>query len=166
MVIWLMGQSGAGKTTLGKKLADYYQSKKIAHYLLDGDEVRGFFHNDLGHSVSDREMNIKRMIFAAHVLEKNNIVPIVCNISPFERLRFFAREKLSNYVEIYLKTEISNCMNKDVKNIYKDNMGKTPLVGVDIIFEIPTKSDLTIETNQESVEESWQKLLGFLTRSL
>lgn len=163
MVVWLMGPSGAGKTTLGRKLADYYQSKNVAHYLLDGDEVRTFFNNDLGHNILDREMNIKRIIFAAHVLEKNNIIPIVCNISPFEKLRFLAREKLNGYQEIYLKAEISNCMSNDVKNIYKNNMGKTPLVGVDILFENPTKSDLVIETNRESVEESWKKLLSFLS---
>ena len=43
MIIWLIGISGAGKTTLGRMLEKYYKDKGYKTYLLDGDEVRDLF---------------------------------------------------------------------------------------------------------------------------
>ena len=71
--------------------------------MIDGDQVRGFFNSDLGYSKKNREENIKRIIYAAHVLEEANIIAIVCNISPFQNLRDLCRQKFKNYSEIYLK---------------------------------------------------------------
>ena len=34
-----------------------------------------------------REENIKRIIYGAYLLENENIITIVCNISPFQKLR-------------------------------------------------------------------------------
>ena len=40
MILWLMGISGAGKTTIGRRLKQYLDQEQIKNYLLDGDEVR------------------------------------------------------------------------------------------------------------------------------
>ena len=96
MVIWLLGISGAGKSTLGKRLKKHFDAKGIHSFILDGDVVRTFFDNDLSYSVADRRQNIKRILLAAYVLEQNGVIPIVCNISPFEDLRQFARDTFHN----------------------------------------------------------------------
>ena len=43
MIIWLIGISGAGKTTIGRKLEAHFNQLGIKNYLLDGDEVRDLF---------------------------------------------------------------------------------------------------------------------------
>jgi adenylylsulfate kinase len=73
MVLWLLGISGAGKTTLGLKLREYFEAKSKACFLLDGDEVRNLFESDLGYSKEEREANIKRIILVAYVLDKCGI---------------------------------------------------------------------------------------------
>ena len=50
MILWLMGISGAGKTTIGNRLKRYLDQEGIKNYLLDGDEVRDLFDRDLGYS--------------------------------------------------------------------------------------------------------------------
>ena len=112
MVIWLLGISGAGKTTLGKELHTIFNQNNIKSFIIDGDIVRDFYNNDLGYSKSDRISNIKRIMLSAYVLEQNGIIPIVCNISPFEFLRDFARDKFDKYVEVYLKREIQDIVDK------------------------------------------------------
>ena len=164
MVIWLIGLSGAGKTTLGNKIKEYYDNKKIKSFILDGDLIREFYDNDLGYSKEDRVANIKRIMLSAYVLEKNGIIPIVCNISPFEDLRDFARQKFKDYHEIYLHKNIKIAKSDDVKNVYKDNMNVTSIVGVDMEFEQPKHSNLTIEVDKEEVEESFQKIIKYLER--
>jgi len=162
MVIWLIGISGAGKTTLGTKIKQYYDGNNINSFILDGDLIRDFHDNDLGYSREDRIENIKRIMLAAYILEQNAIVAIVCNISPFEHLREVARKKLDNYIEIFLDKDINVAKNNVVKNVYKNNMGKTSLIGIDIKFEKPLNSDLIIEVDKESEAVSFEKIINYL----
>lgn len=162
MVVWLMGISGAGKTTLGNKLKRYFDDNNIKSFIIDGDLVRNFYNNDLGFSIEDRKANIKRIMLSAYVLEQNRIIPIVCNISPFESLREFARTKFNEYNEIYLKKDISIAQLNDVKGIYRDNIQKTELVGIDVMFEEPKKSNLVLEVDKEDEETSLKKILKYL----
>ncbi len=162
MVVWLIGISGAGKSTLGNKLKAYYDKNSIKSFILDGDIVRDFYNNDLGYTKADRIANIKRIMLSAYVLEQNNIIPIVCNISPFEFLRDFARDKFDNYQEIYLKKDISIAKENDIKDVYKNNIDKTSIVGIDMVFEEPKKSNIIIEVDKESEDISFEKLINYL----
>ena len=164
MVIWLIGIPGAGKTTLGIRLEEYLQSQNKKCYLIDGDVIRKFFDNDLGYTYEERVQNIKRIILAGYILEQNGIIPIICNISPFEKLRELARKKLDSYKEIYLKKSIENSKKDDVKGLYKNNLGKTKLIGIDIPFEEPQNSDLTIDVDKLEISESIDKIISFLKK--
>ncbi len=166
MVIWLIGLSGAGKTTLGKKIEEYYKSLGNKTIFIDGDEVRSFFNSDLGYSKKDRTENIKRIQLASFFLSKTEYITIICNISPFEELRDFQREKINNYVEVYLKRELAECKKNDVKNIYKTNSGKTDIVGDNLQFDEPQKSDLICNTSKESVNESFKKIIAFTEQKI
>ena len=162
MVIWLLGISGAGKSTLGKRLKNYYDTKDVHSFILDGDVVRTFFDNDLSYSVVDRRQNIKRILLAAYVLEQNGVIPIVCNISPFEDLRQFARDTFHHYVQIYLEKSMPIAQQNDVKNIYKNNSSKTPIVGINLEFDEPLMSELVIPVDTETVDESFARIILLL----
>jgi len=163
MILWLIGISGAGKTTIGRRLEQYFNARQIKNYLLDGDEVRDLFDRDLGYSDADREANIKRIILGAYLLEKNDIVGIICNISPLEHLRALARRKIPGYHEIYLKKDIQISIKKDVKGVYQANMGKTPLVGVNTVFDKPQHPDLVLEVDRMTEDETYQAVIDYLT---
>lgn len=162
MVIWLMGISGSGKSTLGIKVKEYYDKNNIKAFIIDGDIVREFFDFDLGYTKNDRIENIKRVILSAFFLEKNGIVVIVCNISPFENLRNFARRKFQDYNEIFLSKNIEVAKKNDVKKVYEKNIDSTPIVGVDIFFEEPLNSNLKIDIDAESIDESYQKIINYI----
>lgn len=164
MVLWLIGISGAGKTTIGRKLEEHFKEQGRHCYLIDGDAVRTFFENDLGYSTKAREMNIKRIIFGAHLLDANNVLTIVCNISPFERLREFARRKVSGYVEIYLKKQLEISMKNDVKGVYREAKGQTDLIGIDIKFEEPLHSDLVLEVDKQTEAETFDAVIKYLEK--
>lgn len=162
MIIWLIGISGAGKTTIGRRLEKHFNELGKKNYLLDGDEVRDLFDRDLGYSDADREANIKRIILGAYLLDRNDIIGIICNIGPLEHLRALARQKIEGYNEIYLKRDIKISMEKDVKGIYKDNMGKSQIVGIDAAFDKPTHADLTLEVDSMTEEETFQAVLDYI----
>ncbi|MCH7501542.1 MAG: adenylyl-sulfate kinase, partial [Nitrospinae bacterium] len=127
-------------------------------WIIDGDSIRDFFDNDLGFERDDRVQNIKRILLAAHVLSENGVIAIVCNISPFEELRRFARRKLKNYQQIYLKKNLESSRREDVKDMYRNHVGKTPVVGMDLQFDEPQNSDLVLDIENETVEESFHKI--------
>ena len=164
MVIWFVGISGSGKSTLGKMLDNYFKDNNKKSFIIDGDIVRDFFENDLGYSSDERKQNIKRILLAAHVLEQNGITPIVCNISPFESLREFARSKYNDYVQIYLNKDMNVARKSDVKDVYKNNMNNTPIVGIDMIFEEPSKSELVLNVDDEDELISLNKIIAYLDK--
>lgn len=161
-IIWLLGVSGAGKTTLGRMLQECLSSIGRKVYLIDGDEMRSFYDNDLGYSREERMENIKRIMFSAYTLSCSGVDVIVCNISPFQILRDFARRKLPEYNEIYLKRDLKDVMQHDVKGVYKTQQGNTHIVGVDLPFEEPVASDLTLDTSATTPQQALDMLWSFL----
>ncbi len=162
MILWLIGISGAGKTTIGRKLEKHFQEIGKKCYLLDGDEVRDLFDRDLGYSDADREANIKRIILGAYLLDRNDIIGIICNIGPLEHLRQLARKKIAGYNEIFLKKDIQISMKNDVKGVYAENMGKTQIVGIDATFDEPKTPDLVLEVDKMTEEETYKAVLNYV----
>ncbi len=164
MIIWLIGISGAGKTTIGRKLEKHFNEINVKNYLLDGDEVRDLFDRDLGYTDADREANIKRIILGAYLLDKNDIVGIICNIAPLEHLRALARKKIAGYNEIFLEKDIQISMKNDIKGVYQDNLGKTQIVGIDATFDEPEHSDLILEVDKMTEDETYQAVLDYICK--
>lgn len=162
MILWLIGISGSGKSTLGNLIRRGLNAKGVPNVLIDGDLVRSFFDNDLGYSREDRVANIKRILFGAHVLEQTGHVTIICNIHPFQELRDFARRKLRDYHEIYLRKDVEASVRNDVKAVYRQNAGKTDLVGIEIPFEEPKACDLMVDVNRLNIEQSLEAIHGYL----
>ena len=162
MILWLIGISGAGKTTIGRKLEEHFNKIGKKCYLLDGDEVRDLFDRDLGYSDAEREANIKRIMLGAYLLDRNDIIGIICNIGPLEHLRQLARRKIAGYNEIYLKKDIQVSIKNDVKGVYKNNLGKTQVVGIDATFDEPQIPDLVLEVDKQTVEETYQHVLDYI----
>ena len=72
MIIWLIGISGAGKTTISKALFNNLKNKIKNLILVDGDEFRKVMGNDLGYSLQDRNKNAERMInFVSYISNQN-----------------------------------------------------------------------------------------------
>ncbi len=165
MVIWLTGLSGAGKTTLATEL----EKKIIAlgHHviLLDGDIIRNGLNSNLGFSEDDRMENIRRAAEVAKLFNDKGFSVICSFITPLNRMRALAKAIIGvqNFTEVFVDCSIETCEKRDVKGLYKKVRLKQidNFTGISAGFEKPLSPDLTINTEQNSVEVSTDLLLNF-----
>ena len=169
MIIQFCGLSGSGKTTLAGNVKKLLQQKNINVEVIDGDEYRKVLCADLGFSKEHRNQNIRRLAFVASKLAQYRIVPIICAINPYNNVR----EELTNTYEdvktVFVDCNLDTLIQRDTKGLYKKALLPeghpariSNLTGVNDPFEIPSHPDLVIHSDQESIEESTEKLANFI----
>ncbi len=169
-VVWLTGIPGSGKTTLAIELEKYYQKNGLPVEILDGDEIRKTLSKDLGFSPEDRKEHNRRVIFVAQILSKNGVTTIIPLISPYRETRDFARREIPNFVEVWVKTSVDECIKRDPKGLYKKALAGEikNLTGLQAPYEEPQNAELVLDTEKQNVEKSVDlitttlKKLGYL----
>jgi adenylylsulfate kinase len=164
VIIWLTGLSGAGKTTIAKSLERLFLAQQLNVELLDGDVIRTNLSKGLGYTKEDRDTNIRRVGFVAHLLSRNGVIVIVATISPHRTVRDEMRAMSPNFLEVYVNAPLTVCESRDVKGLYAAaRMGKIKeFTGIDAPYEAPLNPDITCFTDQETVEESVAKIMQAL----
>ncbi len=149
MIVWIVGLSGAGKTTLANQIVYKLREngKKIVH--LDGDLIRNLYGNDIGHSIEDRKKNADRICKLCKFLDLQEIDVVTSILSIFPESRQWCRENLINYYEVFIKTDIQILKTRDSKGIYKkfDRGLIKNVAGLDLNFIEPDCPDLIINNN-------------------
>jgi len=163
-VLWFTGLSGAGKTTIADELAKYFSKKTIDYERLDGDVMRKSLSSDLGFSITDRDENIKRATFMAHLLSKHDIIVLAAFISPTKKQRQFVKSQVKNFIEIFVDASIEVCAERDTKGLYeKAKYGKiSDFTGFSSSYEKPANPDIHIETSKMSVKECVNIIIDYL----
>ncbi|CAI8947223.1 adenylyl-sulfate kinase [Pseudomonas sp. IT-347P] len=170
IVIWLTGLSGAGKSTIANALELALLETGRHTYLLDGDNVRLGLCSDLGFSDQDREENIRRISEVSKLFLDAGLIVITAFISPFRRDRDLARSVIGekNFIEVHIDTPLIECERRDPKGLYgKARQGLIKnFTGIDSAYEAPLAPKIRINTLEESLEESVQRILAVLQENL
>lgn len=167
--IWLLGLSGAGKTTIANQLVENLKTENKPTILLDGDILRTGLNNNLGFSEEDRCENVRRTAEVAKLFLAEGYWVVVALITPLEKMRVLNRQILGNqYLEIYVNTPLSTCQIRDPKGLYAKVALKQiqHFTGIDSPFDIPQKADLVINTEELSVEVAVEKIVMCYTAEL
>jgi len=165
--LWMTGLSGSGKSTITEVLIDEFEDRDIPLEVLDGDVVRENLSKGLGFSKEDRDTNIGRIAFVADLLSRNGVPVITAAISPYRETRDNARklhEGKGRFVEVFVATSLEDCEARDTKGLYaKARSGEIKeFTGVSDPYEAPENPDVVCHTEEESPQESAQKLLDYL----
>lgn len=160
-VVWLTGLPSAGKTTLARLLHQALDEVGFPVEVLDGDEVRQRLTKGLSFSKEDREENISRIGYVAKLLARVGAVAVVAAISPYRESRDRIRVEIGNIVEVYVRCPLNVCMQRDGKGLYaKALRGEIAnFTGVSDPYEPPLNPEVVVETDRESPEESFRKIL-------
>ncbi|MFB8790591.1 MAG: adenylyl-sulfate kinase [Potamolinea sp.] len=164
VTIWFTGLSGAGKSTISQAVEKELQSLGLKVEALDGDVVRQNLTKGLGFSKADRDENIRRVGFVAHLLTRNQVIVLVSAISPYREIRDEVRQKIGNFVEVYVNTPLEVCEKRDVKGLYKKaRSGEIKnFTGIDDPYEPPLSPEVECRTDLQSLEASVAQVLAKL----
>ena len=149
MVIWYVGLSRAGKTTLSRHLYDKLKPTTPNLVLLDGDTFRGIFQNDTDYSMAGRFENARRLSQLTKLLSDQGIHVIAAVLSIFPEWQRWNRENIEDYCQIYVRASMDALLTRDTNRLYEGaRQGRIDnVVGVDIPFPEPVDSDLIIENS-------------------
>ncbi|UXD21570.1 adenylylsulfate kinase [Ignicoccus pacificus DSM 13166] len=166
-VIWLTGLPGSGKSTLAKNVAKKLKEMGYKVEVLDGDWVRKTINPDAGYTKEERARHLRRVAWIARLLARNGVITLCSFVSPYREVRRQIREIVEEEVpfyEIYVKCPVEECIKRDPKGLYKKALrGEIKhFTGISDPYEPPENPDLVIDTVNESVEESTEKLLRFV----
>ena len=165
-VVWFTGLSGSGKSTIAHKVEEHLHKQGHRTFVLDGDNVRHGLSSNLGFSQEDRQENIRRIGETVKLMLEAGIITLTAFISPYRKDREKVRNMIhgEDFIEIYCKANLETCERRDLKGFYKkarEGIIKN-FTGIDSPYEIPANPDLTLNTDDQTLEESVQAVLEFL----
>ena len=166
VVLWFTGLSGSGKSTLAHAVEEELHQIGCRTIVLDGDNMRHGLCKDLDFSDESRKENIRRIGEVAKLFIESGVITLTAFISPFRGELNKVRKLLigGDLIEIYVKCPISVCEARDVKGMYKKAKANEikNFTGISSPYEVPENPDLIVNTNQETLDESVDKVLGVL----
>jgi len=168
LTVWFTGLSGSGKTTLSSSVRGVLVARGFRVELLDGDVLRKTLNRDLGFSKRDRDENVRRIGFVAHLLTRNGILVLVSAIAPYRDTREEVRCRIGNFMEVHVNAPLEVCEKRDPKGLYRRvRAGEIHgFTGIHDPYEEPLKPEVRCDTHQETVERSTEKVVEAATQFL
>ena len=166
VVVWMVGLSGSGKSTIAQALERRLHQEGYLTQLLDGDNLRSGLNSDLKFSEEDRRENQRRAAEIAKLFLNCGIITICSFISPTHEVRQKAKEVIGedDFLEVHVKCSFDTCAKRDVKGLYaKALRGEIKnFTGLDAPFEEPENPWLELNSEEESEEASVELLYNKL----
>ncbi len=161
-VLWFMGLSAAGKSTLSSGLEELLGSLGWPVTRLDADDLRQGLNYGLGYSERDREENIRRAAHVAELLSEHTTV-LTAFITPYAEMRTIVRDILPEAVIIYVRCPVEECMRRDPKGLYRRALSGAigTFTGISDTFEEPEDADVTVDTSQISVDQALTSVIDY-----
>lgn len=168
-VFWFFGRSGAGKTTLAKRLHQALENRKIPVFYLDGDHMRSGLCADLGFTPESRVENHRRIAEVAKLAAAQGLNVVASTMAPEHCQRDVVLQVLNSHlVWIYVHAPLDVCIRRDPKGLYhRAQAGKVDKL-LDYPFEVPRPHEREnyIDTVAQNVEGCSSSVLELVQASL
>jgi sulfate adenylyltransferase len=166
--IWFTGLSGSGKSTTAEVLTVLLLESGRQVTVLDGDVVRTHLSKGLGFSKEDRDINIRRIGFAASEIVRHGGATVCAAVSPYRATRNDVRNMVGedHYIEVFVDTPLTVCEERDIKGLYKKaRRGEIKgFTGIDDPYEAPNNAEIVLDTVNHTPEENAHQIVEYLAQ--
>lgn len=155
-VLWLTGMQRAGKSALAAHLASRLAAAGRRVELLDEDGEAKLLLEGLGTGKEDHARVVARLGFVAKAVTRAGGIAICAALSPYREPRELLRREARRFVEVFVDCSMEALQAREGGAIYRKALaGEVKDVpGVDVPYEPPARADVTVHTDQLSVQES------------
>jgi bifunctional enzyme CysN/CysC len=166
--LWFTGLPAAGKSTIAGVVEERLVAAGRPALLLDGDELRHGLNGDLGFDEAARSENVRRTAHVARLLAEAGTIAVVSLVSPYARDREAAVALHTAldlpFIEVFVDAPLELCEQRDPKGLYaRARAGELAgLTGVGAPYEAPTRPDLALHTDSETVEMAVERVMAAL----
>ncbi len=144
ILFWITGLSGAGKTSLANEIKKDIKKKFGPTLVINGDDLRKIFKLNKYDKSSRLEYTKQYSQFVKFITNQGvNVIFTVVGL--FDRIRTWNRKNINNYVEIFIRTNVSKIKKKRKKRIYLRKTNE--IVGIQIKPEFPKRPDIIINND-------------------
>ena len=164
--ILITGLSGSGKSTTAYGVERKLFSEGRAVTVLDGQSMRQGISKDLGFTAPERSENLRRSIGVAKLMNDAGLICIAAFASPEDAVRRKAAKVVGEerFLIVHLSAPLEVCKKRDQEGLYeaaeKGEIANFP--GVSAEYEVPENADMVIDTNQTTIEEVVDSIVGLL----
>jgi adenylylsulfate kinase len=161
--IWITGLSGAGKTTISKKLVKILKKRDILHEYLRLDDIRQFLTPNPTFSKQEKELMYRTTIFLSQVLNGHGINAIIDSVDGRGEGRNLGKEVLSNFKIIWIDCPIDICIEREqhrtdkaeIVDLYQRALqGELKLPGIGYDYFLEKEPLIKIDTTKVSADEA------------
>lgn len=166
--LWFTGLSGSGKSSAAVALEKALFKLGKLSYRLDGDNVRLGINKNLGFSADDRTENIRRIGEISKLYCDTGIITLSSFISPYradrDQVRKIHADGGHNFIEVHVNCSLECAESRDPKGLYKKaRAGEIKnFTGIDAPYEPPLNPEITLNTDEMSIEEEVEVILEYL----
>lgn len=165
-IFWLYGLSGAGKTTLAHRAAEFLSKLGITPLILDGDALRRGVCNDLDFGEKSRSENVRRTAEISILAAQQGHVVITALMTPTQEMQALVKTIAKDHVHfIFIKCDYETCANRDPKGLYQkvNDQLISDFPGKDMRFDINANNDLIIDTKSLNEDAALTVLINFIS---
>jgi adenylylsulfate kinase len=146
--VWFTGLPASGKSTLARRVRD----ELAEGVLLDSDKLRDALGME-SYAHADRDAFYKLLGRLANMLARDGQIVLVAATAPCRAHRDAARGLAPRFIEVYVRTPLEVCVERDVKRLYaRASKGEVPhLPGVGDVYEPPLSPDAIADGGHDEV---------------
>lgn len=163
--LWFTGLPLSGKTTIADAVYKELKKMDIPLERLDSKDIRDVIPG-IGFSREDRNRHMYRIGHLIKTLQNNSVSTVASFVSPYRESRKAIRDMVKNNVVVYVKADIETCKARDYKGVYEKaiNGELKNFSGINDVYEEPQYAEITIDTDQKSVEEATIEIVKYIKK--
>ena len=149
-VVWITGLSGAGKSTIARRVQAVLFEAGTSAIVLDGDAVRAAVGDPMcGHDPASRLANAYRVSRLATLVAEQGVPVVVATMSLFHEIHEWNAAHMPGYFEVFLRVPIAVLRSRDPKGLYRllETHQTQHVGGIDFEVEEPRRPDLIIDNS-------------------
>ncbi len=166
-VLWLMGPTSSGKTTVSNALVERLRAAGTPVIHFDGDEVRDFFGDNLGFRPEDRLRVVSTLIHLADKVSQAGANVIISALTANPDARKLLDDRLGHAAIGFIQCSIDTCAARDPKGLYaKAKSGEIDtLVGYNTEYPAPENPDIILDTENDALDALVEQTIVYLRSS-